>query len=63
MQPTNSVEAKSGLATANEAVAFLSLSRSTLWRLERQGIIKPVRIGRALRFRWSDLMHLAGGEK
>ncbi|MEW6558960.1 MAG: helix-turn-helix domain-containing protein [Pseudomonadota bacterium] len=52
-------EAQQGLATTADAVTFLRLSRSTLWRLERQGALQPVRIGRALRFRWADLQRLA----
>ncbi|MCE1162417.1 MAG: helix-turn-helix domain-containing protein [Thiomonas sp.] len=54
---------RQGLATAAQAASYLSLSRTTLWRLERQGSLQPIRIGRALRFRWSDLQGLAGGEK
>jgi len=48
-----------GLATAAQAQSFLSLSRTTIWRLERLGVLQPVRIGRALRFRWSDLYAIA----
>jgi len=49
------------LATAAQASAFLSVSRSTLWRLERAGQLSGVRIGRALRFRWDDLQRLVAG--
>ena len=54
-----------GLATAAQAVVFLNVSRTTLWRLQRQGILTHVKIGRALRFRWADLECLAkqGGEQ
>ena len=52
-----------GLATTAQAAAFLSISRTTLWRLERQGVITPIRIGCATRFRWVDLHALAGGAK
>jgi predicted DNA-binding transcriptional regulator AlpA len=55
------IEAKPGLATAEQAVAFLSLSRTTLWRLERKGVLEPVRIGRAVRYRWADLHELVRG--
>lgn len=64
--PKPTPEARVGLTTAAEAASFLKLSRTTLWRLERAGALQPVRVGRALRFRWSDLHHLArtgGGEK
>ena len=60
-QHNNSFEPKSGLATARQAQSFLSLSRTTLWRLERAGALTPVRVGRALRFRWSDLLQFAAG--
>lgn len=48
------------LATTAEAQKFLKLSRTTLWRLERIGQLRGVRIGRALRFPWSELHRLAG---
>jgi excisionase family DNA binding protein len=60
MQQNNFFES-AGLATAAQAAAFLSISRSTLWRLTRQGVLQPIRIGRSLRFRWSDLLQLAEG--
>ncbi len=55
-------EVQQGLATASQAAAYLSLSRTTLWRLQRQGILTPIKIGRALRFRWADLRRTAGLE-
>lgn len=54
------IEVQQGLATCTEARAYLRLSRTSLWRLERSGILAPMRIGRSLRFRWSDLRRLAG---
>jgi len=53
--------ARQGLATPAQAQHFLELSRTTIWRLERQGVLTPVRIGRAVRFRWCDLLQLAQG--
>jgi len=53
--------AQQGLATAHQAAAFLSISRTTLWRLTRQGTLQPVKIGRSLRYRWHDLRELAQG--
>jgi len=50
-----------GLATPAQAQRFLALSRTTIWRLERQGVLQPVRIGRSLRFRWCDLRKIAAG--
>ena len=51
-----------GLATATQAAHFLALSRTTLWRLTRGGVLSPVRIGGAVRYRWADLHALAGEE-
>lgn len=50
-----------GLATCADAQAFLRVSRTTLYNLERRGDLRPVRIGRAVRYRWADLQRLAGG--
>jgi hypothetical protein len=50
-----------GLATPAQAQHFLALSRTTIWRLERQGVLTPVRVGRAVRYRWRDLLQLAEG--
>ncbi len=49
------------LVTCSEAQAYLSVSRSTLHRLERAGVLHGVRIGRCLRFRLADLQALATG--
>lgn len=54
------LEVQHGLATCASAQAYLSISRSTLWRLERTGSLVPVRLGRTVRYRWSDLHRLAG---
>lgn len=54
---------RDGLATVSQVTDFLQISRSTLWRIEQQGVIRGVRIGRSLRFRWNDLLELASGQK
>ena len=56
-----SFEARLGLATAGQAQQYLSLSRTSLWRLERRGALIPVRLGRTLRYRWADIQRLAAG--
>ncbi len=61
MRQIHQTTEQTGLATAAQAQRFLSLSRTTLWRLERAGELQGVRIGRALRFRWADLQRLAQG--
>ena len=59
----NEPEPQQGLATAHQAASYLSLSRTTIWRLEQQGVIRGIRLGRSLRFRWDDLLELASGQK
>ena len=61
MRQIHQTTEQTGLATAAQAQRFLSLSRTTLWPLERAGELQGVRIGRALRFRWADLQRLAQG--
>ena len=56
-----STHALTGLATCAEAQEFLRLSRTTIHKLACTGALAPVRIGRALRFRWADLQRLAEG--
>jgi len=42
-----------------QAMEFLGgISPSTLWRLEHQGSLKPIRIGRRVLFRQEDLDRL-----
>lgn len=52
-----------GLATVKQALDFLLVSRSTLYRLERSGALRAVRLGRSVRYRWADLQALVGGDK
>lgn len=56
--------APQGLATCVQAQAFLSISKTTLWRMERDGLLMPVRFGssRIIRYRWTDLQRIAGAE-
>lgn len=56
--------APAGLATCAQAQAFLSISKTTLWRMECNGLLVPVRFGssRTIRYRWTDLHRLAGDE-
>ena len=54
------IEVQHGLATCASAQAYLSLSRTSLWRLEQAGVLCPIRIGRTVRWRWADLRRLSG---
>ncbi len=56
---TNTSAPSRGLATAEQAAAFLAVHRCTLWRLERRGLLHPIRIGRSVRFSWGELEVLA----
>ncbi len=38
------------LVTIKQASALLDVDRSTLWRWEKEGYLKPVRIGRKVRY-------------
>lgn len=51
--------ARDGLASTNEACAYLRVSRQFLWVKTRSGQIQPVRLGRLTRFRWADLQSIA----
>ena len=55
------------LLTVEEAGELLKASRTALWRWEKKGILKPIKIGRSVRYPKSDLEALAakkkGGEK
>lgn len=47
--------------TTTEAAAMLSISRSTLYALAKQGAISPLKLGSATRWRHDDLIRLASG--
>lgn len=38
------------------------VSRTTLWHWERKGILKPVKIGRTVKYRYSDVINLIEGK-
>jgi excisionase family DNA binding protein len=43
------------LLTVDETAAFLRIDRSSVYRLEREGELQSVRVGRRRRFRPEDL--------
>jgi excisionase family DNA binding protein len=43
------------LLTVDETAEFLRVDRSTIYRLEREGELRSVRVGRRRRFRPDDL--------
>lgn len=43
------------LLTINETAKRLNVNRSTLWCWEKQGYLKPIRIGKKVRYRLSTI--------
>jgi predicted DNA-binding transcriptional regulator AlpA len=49
----------SNLITRKEAAAHLRVSERTIYRLERRGLLQPVKLSyRCIRYRWSALQVL-----
>ncbi len=48
-----------GLATIPDAMRYLSLSQSTIYKLISEGKIPVVKIGRNVRIPWAHLEHVA----
>ncbi len=46
------------LLSSTQVQQMLSLSRTSIWRLTRHGVLLPVHIGTALRFRRSEVLAL-----
>ena len=46
------------LLSRTQVQQMLGLSRTSVWRLTRRGVLTPVHIGAALRFRRSDVLAL-----
>ena len=55
------VEIPAPLLSVGQVCLLLNISRTTLWKLRRQGHIPTVEIGRALRFRRADVERLMAG--
>lgn len=49
---------KEKLVTRDEAVKVLRISMQTLWRMEQRGDISPVRFGRKVMYRESELTQI-----
>ena len=58
-QRSTEKQQSSANATVREAAAYIGISRSTLYELQYAGFIRPVKFGRATRFRWEDVERLA----
>ena len=46
------------LWTVQQVSQYLHRSRSTLWRYEQLGILKPIRVGRSVYFSRSDVLSI-----
>jgi predicted DNA-binding transcriptional regulator AlpA len=46
------------LMTVQQVSQYLHRSRSTLWRYEQLGILKPIRVGRSVYFSRSDVLSI-----
>ncbi len=46
------------LLSSTQVQQMLGLSRTSIWRLTRHGVLPPVHIGAALRFRRSEVLAL-----
>lgn len=46
------------LLSSMQVQQMLGLSRTSIWRLTRRGVLAPVHIGAALRYRRSDVLVL-----
>ena len=47
---TSNGEKDETLLTVRQAASLLGVDRSTLWRWEKEGYLKPIRIGRKVRY-------------
>ena len=60
---TSNGEKDETLLTVRQAASLLGVDRSTLWRWEKEGYLKPIRIGRKVRYPMYALNALIkGGE-
>lgn len=55
--PQGTVQQAVALLKPKEAAALLAISPRLLWSLTRQGAVRSVRIGRAVRYDQTDLLN------
>ena len=51
------------IMTANEVAIYLRVSRVTVWRWCKRGLIPAFQVGRSWRIRRNDLLRLSEGDK
>ena len=44
--------------SSNQTAKLLGVSKSTLWRWEKENYLVPIRVGNKLRYKESDVKHL-----
>ena len=48
------------LVSRDEAAHIIGVDSSTLWRWEKQDYLHPVRVGRSVKYRYSDIARMVG---
>ena len=51
-----------GLISTKKVMEMLGVTDATLWRWDKQGILKKVRIGNRVYYRRSDIMRITDGQ-
>lgn len=51
------------LVRREDTASILGVNLSTLWRWEKEGYLHPVRVGRSVRYRYSDIARMAGEKR
>lgn len=61
----NQPQPQNRFLSVERTMELTDVSRTTLWHWERKGILKPVKIGRTVKYRESDVIALIakGGRK
>ena len=54
-------EKEEELRTVEQTMEVLKVSRTTLWKWERKGFLVPVKLGRQVRYRTSDINQIMEG--
>lgn len=53
---------RSKMITADQAADMLMVSRHTLWRWGKDGVLKPVKVGGKVLYRFEDVKNFITGE-
>lgn len=61
MKHTEPVQKEEAYLTAKETAEKLGVDLSTLWRWDRSGYLKKIKVGNTVRYRQSDVLNLMEG--